>query len=174
MQTGGVMLMGTIINGQTLSELREAAFLQLQRDRLPVRLAETIVPVVELNPKLLRRVTHVLTANRTSTGTTTMRNATPDREFYITSAVISVQGTAATATLDCGLACTVNGSTGDIIAFGQDATAGAVPGREIFLSFAHPIKIDINTAISFRCTYTAGAVNGRCQVHGYEVSNSSG
>lgn len=161
-----------INNTDAIFELARAA--QLQTGEIVTDLSKTAVATFEMNPKLLRRVTVAYTSTRTSTGTSNLRAATSDREYYIKSLVLGVSGDAATATLACSIYSTINGVATELIGIPQIATAGSIQ-RDVNIVFdGQGVKIDKGAIVSFQCTFTAGTVRSTASMTGYEVLNDRG
>jgi hypothetical protein len=75
--------MATIHNSEILREVREGGSLQPGADIIPSVLQNTIVPVMEVNPKLLRRITLIKQAGTASSGAVTVATTATDKETWL-------------------------------------------------------------------------------------------
>jgi hypothetical protein len=82
--------MVTIYNSELFKELREGVKLQQLTDTIPSQLADKVVPVMEVNPKLLKVCNIVKSATCNNATTATIYTAPTDRDFFIVSAALSV------------------------------------------------------------------------------------
>jgi len=164
--------MAYITKNSTLAELREATDIPYGSGTVPNTLDNKISPVIETNQKLLAHTTEWLSVSRSSTGTTSVRTATTDRDFFITGAVMSLDTDAAAANLVVAIQATVKGTARNILIFSTLAAAAA-HRRDISISLPRPLKIDKGTAISFVCTFSAGTVKGDAIVFGYSPADLS-
>lgn len=165
--------MVTIHNSDLFKEIREGTKSQQLRDGvLPTQLAEKIVPVMEVNPKLLRRPNIIINTSKSVTGASTVyttQNAAKD--FYLTNLSVRYQkdATCDAATGYLTLSCVIDGAT-TYLAGLPVITALAQTGS-CDLNFPFPIKIDRNSALSFTGTFTAGILLRNVSLIGYYVDN---
>jgi len=82
--------MTNINNAQAMKELVSAANLQLGYDEVPNKLASSIVPVININPKDYRRVNLHKAAAASNTTSTTIYTTPTDRDVFLTFAALSV------------------------------------------------------------------------------------
>lgn len=163
--------MAEIHNTDLLKELKDGAKLQQLKDIIPSQLAEKVVPVMEVNPKLFRNIDIVRQVPGTTTGSIIAYTTLTDRDFYLNFIVASyikdVVCDAATGRII--VEATIGGASREIIGFpiinltAQTAIIG--------ISFPIPIKIDRGTSISMSGTYTAGVMSRTLSVGGFEVLN---
>jgi hypothetical protein len=166
--------MAQIHNTDLTRELKEGGKLQQLRDVIPSQLADKVVPVMEVNPKLLRRTNIVKSISSTaSAGTTTIYSIPQGQTFYMTSAHISF-----TKDVVCDVArgryaitCTIDGVSLSIPLEVSINTLTA-ESQSMALDFSHPIKVDAGTNIQVNSfTYAAGT-SARCAgITGYLTSN---
>jgi len=83
--------MANINNSQLSKELIDGAKIQTSFDRIPTQLADKVVPVMEVNPKMLRRINVV---KRSSTAGTIYTTPT-DKDFYLIAYSLNATSTAA-------------------------------------------------------------------------------
>jgi hypothetical protein len=139
--------MPTIYNNLTLKECNEGANLQQNRENTPTRLAESIVPVMEVNPKMLRRCNLVAAGTATDATGATIYTAPTDKDLYLVAAVLSViKDVNATSTVsELYVTTEEGGASKDIIRIpGITAT---VQNQTVSVSFPTPLKIKRGTII---------------------------
>lgn len=166
--------MATIYNSDLSKELIDGAKIQISRDRIPNEIAEKVVPVMEVNPKLLRRADIILSANRVATGTTTIYT-TPatGKDFYITDIGLSFSKDAACdmAIGDVYIGATINGVVTTLCRLATLTLTAE--SKAVEQNFKYPIKVDRGTAINLSAVggYAAGLMSRSCTIKGYFVEN---
>lgn len=161
-------------NSDLLKEVREGASLQQLDGGIPSILDNKIVPVMEVNPKLLRRANIVDGNARSTSGATVIIYTTPsDRDFYLTSLQWYLVKTAAcdSATAAATITVVIDGATKSLVRYGEIT----LTAQEISESttFTVPIKLDRGSAITFNSgTFTAGAKVYGGSITGYTVLNT--
>lgn len=161
--------MATIYNSQLSKELQDGAKIQINRDVIPNQLAEKVVPVMEVNPKLLRRVDYVLTGSRATTGGVTLDTTKTNADTYIVGGTLSFSKNAA-----------CDGASGEIVFIsavinGQTIKfanmAGTVTTEEngsVAFSMPFPMKVDRGSQILLNgAGFTAGVRSIAASVYGY-------
>jgi hypothetical protein len=164
--------MATIYNSQLSKEIIEAARIQVNRDSVPNQIADKVVPVMEVNPKLLRLINIVETSSKTTTGALTAYTTPTDREFYLKNVTFSIikDATCDIATGVISLNVIRDGVSKGIIAIPLiTLTAQSITITE---NFDTPIKIDKNTAISTTTTaHTVGVYVKATCIKGFTIDN---
>lgn len=157
-------------NSDTVREVRESLHIQTSTDNVPVP-----IPVVETNPKLLRKTNFLLRASRAASGDSTITTTDTKKETYITSIIFSV---AKDATCDMAngsiyIAATIDGGTKTLVSVANLTLTAQNPF--IVVQFKDPVLIDKGTNILFTgVTYAVGTMVRDCVLHGYTVENSAG
>lgn len=164
--------MATIYNSDLSRELIDGAKLQLSRDKIPTELAEKVVPVMEVNPKLLRRVNLIKNVSGTTTGALTVWTTPTDVDFYLTGVLLGVikDATCDMATSQIAVGIIVDGVSKRAVSIPiLTLTAQAhVVNRE----YTVPVKVDRGTTISSTANaYTAGLCSREVIIQGYTVEN---
>lgn len=158
--------MAQIYNTKLISELKEGAKLQQLRDIIPSQLAEKVVPVMEVNPKLLRRTNILRSSSRsTTTNGLTIYTTPTNQDFYLTYAQLNYMTDAAADNTTLRLTCTIDGATRDILTVCKQ-TLTATSGN-IILPLQYPIKIDRGTNIQLVMAFTVGASIAYPVIGGY-------
>ena len=157
--------MATIYNSQLTKELTQGAKIQVSRDSIPTQLADKVVPVMEVNPKLLRRSNIVKTGTANNATTTTVYTIPTTQDFYLTSATLSMIKDVTATSVESTLTATVEGVDTKLMSIvGITLT---VQDDQMTLSFPIPIKIDRGTNI--RVTNSTNVANCKAIacIHGY-------
>ena len=162
--------MAYIDNSDTKKEINDAIRGNAVSNLAPTQLANQVIPVIDVNPKALRRSNIARTAS-TSGASTTIYTTPADKDFFLVGANFSfikdaTSDIATNAALQ--LRCIIDGLTTAILNHAV-ITLTAQSGN-ISISFPFPLKIDRNTAISlFRASTTAGVTVIAGSIVGYTV-----
>lgn len=96
--------MAQIHNSDLSKELTDGAKIQVSRDAVPNQLAEKVVPVMEVNPKLLKRCKPLVAVSSLSNATSaTIFTCDSDRDTYLTSAQLSIIKDATSTSTDISI-----------------------------------------------------------------------
>lgn len=165
--------MAQIYNSDLFKELKDGAKIQQSRDVVPSQLADKVVPVMEVNPKLLRRSMLSGGSSRTTTGTATYLTTPADRDFYVTAISLGVCKDAAcdVATGQIRITAAVNGASSSILAI--PVLTLTAQNIVITQAFDAPLKLDRSTALQTSATYAAGLMAVTVTYQGYFVENSN-
>lgn len=136
--------MATIYNSDLFKELTEGAKLQVSRETIPTQIAEKVVPVMEVNPKLLRRSDIVRRITATNTVSSSILVIPSDKEFYLTGVMIGLIKDATSTSLYSGLTLSSGGVTRELIIPGFTLTA---QNEQTSISFTFPVKVDSGTTM---------------------------
>ena len=125
-------------------------------------LGNKIVPVLEIN----RPVVNVLASNVVINGTSATIYTTPtDKDFYLTSAQLSVIKDATSTSTACTISATVGGVTTQILTI--KCLTLTAQENSISNSFYYPIKIDRGTNIVVTSTTNVANVGATGNIQGY-------
>lgn len=163
--------MAQIHNSELLKGMQDSAKLQTIRDRIPDQLADKIVPVMEVNPKLLRVCNIVRGANKATTASATLYTTPTDKDFYLTGIALSYTKnvTCDTATGALNVTVYIDGALQTLFSLAKlTLTAEEKTGS---ITFPIPVKLDRNTPITYGTTWTAGAMIQAISIVGYTVDN---
>jgi hypothetical protein len=167
--------MAKIYNSDLIKELRDVGKIQISTDKIPNEIADKVVPVINVNPKQSRVINAILSSAVTASGVAqTLLAAQPNRDFFITSASISiVKDAACTPGREFyHIICTIDGATKNILTIPYYSAVASESHKTI--SFPIPIKIDRNTAITTSIfDYGAGTSKVSTNVSGYFVDNKN-
>jgi len=162
--------MATINNSDLFKELKEGARIQQLSDVVPNQLGNQIIPVMEVNPKLMRRI-NVL-ARISAFGTATVYTTPANQDFYLVGVCIqaanSTASQASTATVTItpfGAAATIFNSLYLRTSVILDVASGV---SNMILPI--PIKLERNTNVAYAASNIAV---GSIIVMGYVIENSN-
>jgi len=162
--------MVTIYNTDLMNELKEAVKLQQGSDIVPNQLQNFIIPVIEVNPKLLRNVDVAQENQKTTTGSIVILTGVPTMDFYITSAFLSWASDAANDSTSATLVCTMeDNNTHSIIKIVKLTLTDVQQTTQ--MDFPRPIKIKRGTDIVASSTFSLGTSIISGGVTGYFVRN---
>lgn len=157
-----------INNSRVNLELNDVAALQ---NPLPLILENKVVPTIELNERLTRRVDVVgSSSTTTSASSTTILSAISTRKFVLCGANLSI---AKDSTCDINgnsfsLACTIDGQSTAVNILRIPYITLTAERDSIVVSFNRPIKCALNTSITTgQGTFTVGTCVRNCTVWGY-------
>lgn len=163
--------MATIYNSDLFKELKEGARIQQLTDPIPNQLQGNVIPVMEVNPKLLRRSNIIKNAGLTNGTTTTLYTTPLDKDFYIVAASLSVIKDVTSTSTDTSLRITVdNVVVRPLVISGITLTAQS---QAVSISFSSPIKVDRNTAITINHATNVANIRGDATIIGYLVDNAN-
>ncbi len=161
--------MATIYNSDLSKELVDGAKIQQNWDKVPNVLGQTVVPVMEVNPKLLRRCNILRRGTGTNATSTTIYIVPSDKDFYLVSCSLSIIKDATSTSLYSRITCIVDGVTASpIVITGLTLT---IQNEAISISFPIPIKIDRGTTISLDHSTNVANISGTGCIIGYTISD---
>lgn len=159
-------------NSQISEEIRDAFKLQQNVDGTISNVASQIIPVCEVNPKMMRRINVVVTSAKATTGPNTTYTTPSDKDFFLIGYIYNLIKDAA-----CDAA---SGQISNITAVqdGQTKTIGTIAGitltaqnERMIVMLNYPMKLDRATTINNTGTYAAGVMQRTLTIFGYEVYN---
>jgi len=164
--------MGTkIYNSELTQGMINNAKIASSVDPIPSELSEKVVPVMEVNPRLLKTTNIVRHAISTSSGSSTIYTTEENKDFYLTGAVYSYHVNATADATIGQIIATIDGVARRILGFAKITTTAVV--NTVTISFPFPIKIDRNTTITINTTFTLGSVTHEGFIYGYTVDNAN-
>lgn len=165
--------MAKIHNTDLTHEIVEAAQLQLSRDKLPTEIADKVVPVIEVNPKLFRNTTLFKYKADTGSGGTIFTTDS-DKYTYITGVQMSLTKDVVSTITDARVGATL--FSGEVVRLMElSFLTTTIANKDMFVSFTNPVKLKQGTTVS--TTLNGGGVGAhRCStcVFGYQVFNING
>lgn len=139
--------MATINNAELTKELIDGAKIQLSSDNVPGRLADAVVPTMEVNPKLFRETNFIEASSRNSAGAVTIVTTDANKVTFMTEAWIGITKDVAndTTTSIISLKIYQNGQLKEIM--GIPSLTLTAQDSHMVLSFKNPVKLDKNTTV---------------------------
>jgi len=157
-------------NSELLKEVQNATKIQTMQG-LGRTISNQIVPVIEVNPKIVKTgLTAVMTS--LNTATTTLLTTPTNQDVYICSASLSVQKDAESTSTGVYLTCQTNGVNQQFLWIA--GLASTAMSGQTNMTFPHPIKVDRNTSIHLKSSASA-AVTAAASINYFvdEQSNAA-
>lgn len=154
--------MAQINNAELTQELIKGAKLFNNDKGIPSQLADKVVPVMEVNPKLLRRINLI----RRVTANGTIYTCPTDKDFFLVS--YNLGGTC-TATGGSAITITPKGDVAVVIGtlFYSSDVVVTINSQNITQDFSYPILLERGSAIVYAKTGTTSSV--QATIFGYIV-----
>lgn len=164
--------MAKIYNSNLIKELIEGGKLQINSDFIPNQLAEKIVPVMEVNPALLRKTNLIKAATLTNNTTQTVWTTDTIKDTYITSVCLAFIKDATATTTDIRANLTpLNQAEISVIRI-PSITLTAHSG-EVSITFPHPILLEKGVAQRISSGTNVGNILISAVYFGYTVENTT-
>jgi hypothetical protein len=165
--------MATIYNSELSKEIQEGGKLQI-RDKMPNELAEKVVPVMEVNPKLLMRSKCLYGAEVTATTGaspgTVIYTCNSSKKVLITGISYSFIANAACDNITCRIRMTSNGQATYPITIFKPTLTAVFEQENIVFPF--PLELDKGSTIHHFNVFTAGSCTTNIAIFGYEQDNA--
>jgi hypothetical protein len=160
--------MVTINNSDLTKELVEGGKIAIAKEQVPTQLADKVVPVMEVNPKLFRRIN--ISASITADGT--VYTTPSNKEFYLTNISLSASNKTASQDSLCTMTVTPKGYPATVVCYTNFSTSALndVGDGNMNVNFNVPMLLEKSTNLvlaSTNCSYR------RCFIAGYEVFNTN-
>ena len=162
--------MAKIYNSELFRELTQGGKIQTSIDRIPSELAEKVVPVMEVNPKLLKELNIIKNTEAFNTTSATIYTTPSDKDFYLTGYALSVTKDAGSTSQKSWISCTINGATTIIVRI--ETINGQIDSGNLSHTFLYPIKIDKNTTITVNNSTAVASIQANATIYGYEEYNN--
>lgn len=163
--------MATINNSELTKEIIDGAKLSISSEAVPSQLAEKVVPVMEVNPRLLQIIDVVKYGVCTNQTGVNIYVTPTQRDFFLVGYTLSVVKDANATSTAFGLTGVVNSETVNICDFPAiTLTAGSMSTNH---TFAHPIKLDKGSQINLTSSTAVAQFVLRANFYGYTIENSN-
>lgn len=159
-----------IYNSNLTKEIIEGARLQQQQGSIPQELAEKVIPVMEVNPKLLRSCNIVYGTVNGANGATTIYTTPTDKDFYLVAANLNNTSDAACDNTNIQLVVTTENGVSEQLIYLTKISLTAF-NDSISLSLPIPLKLKRNSTITIEQTFTVGVSRSGGSIVGYTVDN---
>lgn len=164
--------MAQIYNSDLIKEVIDGAKIQIAHDNFPNQLAEKVVPVMEVNPKLLRTISVVKHNNILNSSSATIYTTPVGKSFYITAAILSMQKDATSISKYCAITIDLPDGTTSQRLLNIAGLSTTALNNAITISFPIPILIKENSAINVVTEdISLGNVIASGSIFGYLVDN---
>lgn len=146
--------MATINNSELTKNIIDGARIQTSYDKVPNQLAEKVVPVMEVNPKLLK--SSIVLANITKTSTASDVNilSTGKNDVYLTSIAIANRQNVDCDNVSFYITGKFNGQTLRI--FNRTKASVTIDVFHDQITFNPPLKLDRNSELLYTLAFTVG------------------
>lgn len=164
--------MAIIHSSRMLRELQDAAKIQISRDKIPNQIADKVVPVMEVNPRLTRIVNVVRTSSIANSTSSTIYTTPINQDFYLTNASLAVIKDATATATYFRLNVVIDGATQRLLVIPSLTLTAQTLGLSSNLMF--PLKVDRNTAITIDSDTNVANHKAQAVIVGYidEQSNA--
>jgi hypothetical protein len=164
--------MAQIYNSDLSKELIDGARIQVSSDYIPNQIADKVVPVMEVNPKLLRTsYPFTLLSSLANATSVTIYTCSTTKDTYITGATLSmIKDVTATSTgVSLNVMDDLTGLTNPIINIaGITLTANA---QSESITISPPIKLRKGSNVTITSTTNVANVVAKAALIGFEVYN---
>lgn len=161
--------MATIHNTDLTKELKDGGRLQQLKDVIPSQLADKVVPVMEVNPKLLRNLEIRDATATNATSATILTTPATGQDVYLIGASLSmIKDATATSTASRVVLATDAGSYSILNIAGLTLTAQS---ETMTIALPRPIKLARNTTVTVRNSTNVGNVTSIGAIFYYVVDN---
>lgn len=166
-----IFKMATNNNAITSDELRKAGSIQISVDSVPTKIADTIVPVIECNPKLLRRTDFIKTGNLADATTTTITTTPTDKDTFITNIVLSFIKDANATSTAVGVYATTDDGLSQYLIYLPCLTLTAQT-QTISFELANPLKLKRGTGVSLVSATAVASISAKATIYGFQINDN--
>jgi len=159
--------MAQINNGELIKGMRDNAKI-LQNESAPNQLAEKVVPVMETNPLLLRRINIHKLANAANATSATIYTTPTDRDFYLTSVSLDLIKDVTATSLNSSVNVTVKGGVSQAILVLRTTTL-TIETQNAVLLLPIPMLLERGSNITVTNTTNVANVTASAIITGYVV-----
>lgn len=163
--------MAQIHNSDLIKGISKNAGIQISRENVPNQLAEKVVPTMETNPELLRKISIVRSTTGTNATSTTIYTTPTDQDFYLCAMAITMIKDVTATSNATAIVATINGAVISILKI--PGITLTVQESNVQVSLPFPLKIDRGTAINITHSTNVANVVGTGHIYGFinETSN---
>jgi len=157
--------MANINNSQLSKELIDGAKIQTSFDKIPTQLADKVVPVMEVNPKLLKITGVVKNASISNATGGTIYTLPTDKDFYLTDCALSVIKDATSTSVGSDLTAVMDGQT--IYLLSVPGITLTAQNQTVTLSLKNPLKLDRGSLIRATASTNVANIKYSGTIYGY-------
>lgn len=165
--------MATIYNSDLSKELIDGAKIQVSKDKVPNQIADKVVPVMEVNPKMLKYVNVIKRASVINATSTTIYTTPTDRDFYLTSAQLSLIKDATSTSATSAIAVTLKGDSTAVNILEISSITLTAQENAVANSYTIPILLERNTTIAVTNSTNVANIRASGCIQGYIDYTSS-
>jgi hypothetical protein len=159
--------MAYIDNTDTKKEMNDAMRGNSVSNLAPTRIADTVQPVININPKDYRRLNIVKRQTAINATSGTIYTTPADKDFYVTSASLTMIKDVTSTSVSSTISCTIDGISTQLLFIPELSLT--VQTLSVSESFPNAIKLDRNTTITVtNSTNVANITSAGC-IKGYTV-----
>jgi hypothetical protein len=159
--------MAYIDNSETKKEINDAIRGNAVSNIAPTQLANQVIPVIDVNPKNLRRCNIVRAGVASNAISGTIYNTPADKDFFLCSSTISLTKDATSTSTSSRMNVIIDGATQVINRI--DGFTLTAQQQTSNITFSTPIRIDRNTSITVTNTTNVANVTNGGTITGYTV-----
>jgi hypothetical protein len=165
--------MSKIQNSELTKEILNAARINTSISQIPQDLASSVVPVIEVNPRLTRMSNIVRQAEYTTTGTNrAILTLDSGKEFILTGCTLTLikDATCDMADTVVSMSIVIDGKTNYIITI--ETLTLTAQNNTIIMPLTVPIKLDKGSTVYMNhTTFTVGKFRISGSIQGYYIEN---
>jgi hypothetical protein len=159
--------MANINNSQLSKELIDGAKIQTSFDKIPTQLADKVVPVMEVNPKMLRMCNVAKSSTATNATSATLYTTPTDRDFYLCGLALSTIKDVTSTSLSSGITTTINGASVTLLSIASLSLT--VQNSSTNLVISPPILVDRGVTIAVTNSTNVANITSRASLVGYTI-----
>jgi len=161
--------MANIYNGDLKRELIAGAGIQTSVDVVPNQIADKVVPVMEVNPKMLRTCDIIKRAIATNATSATIYTTPANADFYLIGANMCMIKDATSTSAETSIKATKDNASINILEFAGITLTAQTLSESISLN--NPLKLDRNTTITITNATNTANIRSSGIIYGYIVDN---
>lgn len=164
--------MAQVYNSELLKGMQNDAKIQISRDRMPDQLAEKIVPTLEVNPELTRKLNLILRGTLNNTTSVTVYTVPSGKTLLIYGATLSFIKDATATTTGITLRITVEDAQNfnqDLLYFPSFTLTAHTGANNI--SLTHPLELKSGGTITLISVTGNANITANCTIAGILIDN---
>jgi hypothetical protein len=162
-------------NSDTAKELRAVTMLSNAIDEQPHVVSQQVVPVMEINPKMMRVINTVKSQTATNNASVAIFTTPTDKDFYLSALALSLTKDASATLTYASIEATVKGQSSPVRFLTLAVTTTtAVQGLNAQIALPHDLLLERGTNITCTADTAVGSFTTRSTMYGIEVQNTNG
>lgn len=164
--------MATNYNSDLSNELRKAGAIQISVDQIPQKINDSIQPVIEVNPKLLKNIEIIKIGSASDATSATIYTTPSNQDFYLCGFTFTHCRDATATSLVSEIKAYVNGEQISLYAL-RTLTTTVINGFSFSVNLLRPIKIDRGTSLIVTNGAATALIRSTAIIYGYLDNTSS-